>query len=145
LITIASGVDLGYQFLSSQRSGTAVIGVVAIDPPHHEAVSFLPVWIPILVVLSKSEAQLSQEDRQIHHLNASVIVVYSKAEVDRIEWEHLKKFDETGEENENKRSLYDPLWLWLARCIAKFAEAATRLDDDDDVVGSFRNDVMAKL
>jgi hypothetical protein len=132
LVSVASGVDIVYQFLTPQHFDSAILGVVSIDPPHHEAVSFLPSCIPILVLLSKSEDRLSLEDRQVCRMNASVIVVYSpQKEVESIKWDCLKKAGESLEDHEHDCIWFDPVWLWIARSIAKFAEAAARLDDDD--------------
>jgi len=131
LVAVASGVEIVFQFLAPQRYDSAIIGVVSINPPHHEAVPFLPSCIPILVLLSKSEDRLSLEDRQLFRMNANVIVVYSnQKEVESIQWACLEK---AGQSLDDECFWSDPVWLWIARSIAKFAEAAARLDDDDAV------------
>ena len=130
LVAVASGVDIVYQFLAPPRNDSAIIGIVSIDPPHHEAVPFLPCCIPILVLLSKSEDRLSLEDRQLFRMNANVILVYSKQkEVESIKWDCLEK---AGRSLDDHCFWSDPVWLWIVRSIAKFAEAAARLVDDDD-------------
>jgi hypothetical protein len=154
LVPIGSGVDVAFQFLLSCVSDWSVIGVVAIDPPHHDLVPFVPSSIPLLVVLSKSEAHLSIEDRQLYRTNANVIVVCSNKEVRRIEWQDLEKAIEIAQENESSLLLYDTFWMWLARTIAKFAEAVARLDHEDATAKDdgpsedehqFRNDVISRL
>ena len=130
LVAVASGVDIVYQFLAPPRNDSAIIGIVSIDPPHHEAVPFLPCCIPILVLISKSEDRLSLEDRQLFRMNANVILVYSKQkEVESIKWDCLEK---AGRSLDDHCFWSDPVWLWIVRSIAKFAEAAARLVDDDD-------------
>jgi len=140
LVSVTSGVDLVYQFLTSERYDTAtILGLVAIDPPHYEMIPFLPLFIPIFVAMTKSQDTLS-DAQLVHRSNPNTIMVYGGMDADcTTKWDSFvshdkeeKEDDDSDYQEEDFSSFWrDPLCQWLARCVAKFAEAVANLDRNE--------------
>lgn len=137
MVSISSGVDVSYQYLSSAAATVElegnILGVVAVDPPHHDTVASVATTIPILVALSWNETQLVDTDHQLYLAHPNVILVqHNNSEIYGIDWEQctLDDNDKLSSSSSTERiiSIHQTYWLWLVRTIAKFSEAVAILD-----------------
>jgi hypothetical protein len=136
LVSISSGVDVACHFLSA-TTNASILGVVAVDPPHHDlAAAIFSVSssssVPVLVTLSWNEEQLVDKDRQLYLANPSIILVqHNNKDIYGIDWE--RSILDGGDSSLSSSStvsvsLQETYWLWLVRTIAKFSEAVVSLD-----------------
>ncbi len=126
---------------------TGVIGFLAVNPPCHDLhvmASFLPAFLPTLVVLSLHDSQQSEKERYLFISLPNVVVVHHNNQLDGYEWGRWTENDATLKSGPIPYTYL----LWLVRLIAQYSEVIASLDQEDNFLQDIcvgRTDENSKL